>query len=184
MADRFPEVLEIEVDRDVLRAYLRAKWLLPWVGVTLFFGVIIGFMVVGPLDNRSFSGASEVFLVLAEGIGVGLLASAVISTAAYFLFVHRFAARAAAGLHVSVEGAFLRIRQDEWHMKVDRKLHFRSIVDYATVDDRLTRRFGTMILQMTTTGGGMQSTIRIAGLKDCPRVRDMLAEIDSMRENE
>jgi len=39
-----------------------------------------------------------------------------------------------------------------------------------------------MNLQMTTTGGGPQMLIQIPGLDDCEKTRDMLAEIDSLRE--
>ena len=80
-----------------------------------------------------------------------------------------------------VEGAFLHIVQENY-ARVDRKLHFRSIVDYAAVDDILMRRFGLMALRMNTTGGGLDSTINLIGIKDCLKVRDMLAEIDSIRE--
>jgi putative N-acetylmannosamine-6-phosphate epimerase len=87
----------------------------------------------------------------------------------------------AASLQVRVEGSFLRIIQKVPALQ-DRKLHFRAIVDYATVEGSLMRRFGIMTLQMTTTAGGAASTIRIDGLRDCTKVRDMLAEIDSIRE--
>ena len=66
----------------------------------------------------------------------------------------------------------------------DRKLHFRSIVDYATTQDSLMRRFGIHALQMATTAGGQNTNLIIPGVKDCLRVRDLLADIDRQRENQ
>ena len=66
---------------------------------------------------------------------------------------------------------------------IDRKLHFRAIVDYATTQDALMRRFDLHALQMTTTAGGPKSTLTIPGVKDCLKVRDILSDVDRLREN-
>ncbi len=181
MADQFPQNIEIEVDRDAYRAYLRTKWLGSWVGILAFLGCALGLPVTSACLGRPapFSIATLGFFAL--GIASGLVASSALATGLYFLLSHRIAGRMAASLRVTVEGPFLRIVQEDY-VRTDRKLHFRSIVDYSTVEGYLMRYFGIMELRMTTTGGGALSGPNIIGLKDCPKVRDMLAEIDSIRE--
>jgi len=54
----------------------------------------------------------------------------------------------------------------------------------AVVQGPLMRRYGVEALRMSTVAaGGQNSFLTIHGVKDCLRVRDMLAEIDSQREN-
>jgi len=181
--DIYPENIEIHINRDALRRYLRVKWLLIWMGGLSLFAFLFGMAVLTDvLDNSVGIGIQETIFRIVKGIVEIFLVVEGIATCLYFMFSHHLAARMSKGLRVSVEGAFLRIIQTGY-IRVDRKLHFRSIVDYATVQGRLMRRFGIIALQMATTGGGNQSTIQIAGIQDCEKVRDMLAEIDSMREN-
>jgi membrane protein YdbS with pleckstrin-like domain len=183
MTDRYPENIEFDVNRDALRAYLRTRWYLLWLGIPAFFGGFFGLMSVTD-SSDDLHGVLGLLLCLARGIGTGLLVSSAISTVLYLLFCHRIAARLAASLRVTVEGAFLRI-VEEGYSRVDRKIHFRSIVDYTIVEGSLMRRFGVMSLRMTTTGSNQANpAIDISGLKDCEKVRDMLAEIDSSREKD
>lgn len=184
MTDQYPETIEFEVDRAALRAYLRTKWLSAWVGMLGFFGGAFGLVHgINCLERYGYHGRLDAVLHFARGVGTGLLISTAIALAAYLIVSHRPAARIAAGLRVAVEGAFLRIMEDGYDRR-DRKLHFRSIVDYATVEGWLMRRFGLMMLQMNTTSGSVRGVIQITGLKDCSKVRDMLAEIDRIREKE
>ena len=46
------------------------------------------------------------------------------------------------------------------------------------------RYFGIYALQMATTAGGQNTSLIIPGVKDCLRVRDLLADIDSQREHQ
>jgi hypothetical protein len=46
------------------------------------------------------------------------------------------------------------------------------------------RYFGIHALRMTTTGGGQNANVIVPGVKDCLRVRDLLADIDRLRENQ
>ena len=181
MTDNYPENFEIEVERDMARKYLRIRWFFSWVLGLLPVSCFIGIMVTAGM-RVYYQGYDVNGLLVFDVIRISLSISASGILLLYFTRSHWLAARMAASLQVQVEGSFLRIIQEKYE-RVDRKLHFRSIVDYAAVDDILMRHFGLMALQMTTTGGGLESTITLIGIKDCLRVRDMLAEIDSMREN-
>jgi hypothetical protein len=48
----------------------------------------------------------------------------------------------------------------------------------------LMQYFGIEALQMTTIAGGQNAALTIAGVKDCTKIRDMLSEIDRLRENQ
>ncbi len=182
MSDQYPETLNIEIDRTRLRNYLRAKWLISWVLPLSFFGGLFGFSNGKALDHGLASRTDAVLLVL-RCVGTGIGISLLIALFCYLVFSHRIASRLAASLEVSVEGAFLHVRQHALILS-DRKLHFRSIVDYAATQDFLMRRFGIQSLQMTTTAGGQNTNLVIPGVKDCLRVRDVLADIDRLRENQ
>ena len=183
MTDSYPYTIEFDIDRDALRRYLRVKWFISWVAGFAFFGGTIGFSTVTRrLDNHDFHGVQELLTLLATGIGRGLVGSLILATVFYFLLSHGLASVTAASLRVTVEGAFLRIIQ-HGHVRLDRKVHFRSIVDYTTLEGGLMRRFGIMALHMTTIGGGNQTGLQILGIRGCPDARDKLAEIDALREN-
>ena len=64
---------------------------------------------------------------------------------AYLIFICFVLRNMAQSLIVSVEGAFLHIVQGNF-VRVDRKLHFHTIVDQVTVDDILIWHFGLMAL--------------------------------------
>jgi len=179
MTDDYPETIEFEIERDRVRRYLRMRWYLSWVGGLSVFGASFGLVFASrSLDSgvaEDFGGAVVVFL---KGAGFGLLGSFVLSTLLYFLLSHWVAARFSSSLNLTVEGAFLRIVHSGYR-HVDQKVHFRAIVDYIVVEEFLMSRFGIMVLGMTTIG----STIGVLGIKDCLKVRDMLAEIGAMRDN-
>ena len=197
MNDPYPASFVIEFDRERLTTYFRVKYLLSWgIGLPIL-GSAVGFLTAANALDHS-SGPSVVWLLagrIGAGLGVGFLLALVV----YALFCHRRAARRAAYLEISVEGPFLRVRQRTYvrlseqpnnssyngsYATSDRKLHFRSIIDYAVVQDSLLRRCGISALQMTTPAGGFGSMLCIPGVKDCLKVRDMLSEIDALRENQ
>jgi hypothetical protein len=183
MSDSYPDTIEFEIDRDALRRYLRFKWFLSWLAGLAFIGGMMGLMTVADrLDTHDYGGMLEFLMLLARGVGSGVIGSAILSTILYFLLSHRLAAVTSGSLRVVVEGAFLRIIR-HGHVRMDRKLHFRSIVDYTTLESALMRYFGVMALQMTTTGGSNQGGLQIIGLQKCADVRDKLAEIDALRES-
>ena len=193
MNDPFPASFVIEFDRERLTTYFRVKCLLGWgIGLSLL-GSMVGFLTAANALDHS-SGPSVVWL-LAGRIGAGLGVGFLLALLVYALFCHRRAARRAAYLEISVEGPFLRVRQRLYvrlsdqpnngsYATSDRKLHFRSIIDYAVVQDFLMRRCGISALQMTTPAGGFGLMLCIPGVKDCLKVRDMLSEIDALRENQ
>jgi hypothetical protein len=182
MTDSYPEHFAIEIEREQLRRYLRARYLLSWILCLGFFGGLFGFAsATAELDRGIESWQAAVGLaVMHITIGVGI--STLIALCLYLLLSHYYAARFASSIELAVEGAFLRIRQHTY-ISSDRKLHFRSIVDYTATQDFLMRYFGIHALQMTTIAGGPTSKIYVPGVKDCLRVRDLLAHIDQKREH-
>ena len=182
MSDPYPETLNIEIDRNRLRNYLRTKWLLSWVFGLGIFGGLIGFACIAGAIERGFDSWLAGLTFAAKVVVLSLGGTTFLALLFYFMLSHRLAARFAASLQVSVEGAFLRIRQHT-NVMSDRKLHFRSIVDYATTQDSLMRRFGIHALRMATTAGGQNTHLYVPGVKDCLKVRDLLADIDGQREN-
>jgi hypothetical protein len=183
MSDSYPRDLEIEIDRDRLRNYLRGKALLSWLLLLGSFGAVIGMAASGRVLEEGMRPWGDVVRILATGLGSGLAAALVLAGGLYVSFSHGVMGRFADALQLTVEGPFLRIRQ-RLVAASDRKLHFRAIVDYAVVQDPLMRLFGIQALQMTTTGGGTSATIIVPGVKDCLRAREMLSEIDCWRENQ
>ena len=183
MSDQYPSTLNIEIDRDRLRNYLRVKWLLAWVFPLSFFGGLFGFGSINKALDHGIVSRTDAVLLFLRGAGTGIGIALLVALFLYLLLSHRLASRLAGSLEVSVEGAFLRVRQHASVMS-DRKLHFRSIVDYATTQDFLMRYFGIYALQMATTAGGQNSNLIIPGVKDCLSVRDLLADIDRQRENQ
>ncbi len=184
MKDKYPEVIEFDVERDLLRKFLRKQWFYMWIGLAALPGFFIGLLVALPKQHEHFEykGILDTMQLVSRGVGTGILISISIAFALYFLTSYRYADRVAKTLRVIVEGPFLRIVQFQQYSTIDRKIHFRAIVDYATVGDDKKKKSDLSILRMTTIGGGLHSTIQIAGLSNCEKVRDMLVEIDSIRE--
>jgi len=177
-----PNKITIEIDRPRLRRYLCANALFPCLILFFIFGVPLSIApVADTLDHGVFATKMDATLLLFGTLAKGVAISQLLALAYYFLFRHRATLRAADNLEITIEGPFLHIREYK-SARMDRKLHFRSIVDYATMDGPLMRFFGISALQMTTTGGGLNSTITLPGVKNCLAVRDLLSEIDSQRE--
>jgi len=182
MTDPHPHDLEIEIDRNRLRAYLRAQSLVIWALLFSFLGIICGLSSVAKDLEQGVHTWSSMLTTAATAIGIGWGLGLLVASACYFVFNHRMTGRFADELRISVEGPFLRIRQ-RLAVATDRKLHFRAIVDYAVVQDPFMRLFDIHSLQMTTTGSGPTSIINVPGVKDCLKARDTLSEIDGLREN-
>jgi hypothetical protein len=154
--------------------------LLAWVLPLSFFGGMFGFASI-PRSLARVASPSELVMGVVACIAAGVLIALIVAVLGYFVFSHRSADRRATTLELTVEGPFLRLRQ---HTAVlsDRKLHFRSIVDYAVNQDWLMRCFGVFSLQMATCAGGTNATLIVPGVKDSLKARDLLADIDRMRE--
>ncbi len=183
MNDPYPTTLTIEIDRPRLRRYLRVKWLLAWASPLCAIGGIAWAPLSLAFAQKAAQPQSlplyDAILTLAAGGATGAAGAFLLAFTLYLIRSHRLAARFAETLQLTVEGDFLRYRENA-DVLLDRKLHFRSIVDYAIAQDSLMRRMGIHALQMTIAAG---PGLAIAGVKDCERIRDMLAEIDRLREN-
>jgi hypothetical protein len=183
MDDAYPESIPLEIDRPLLQRYLRAKWLLFWLIGLGSLGAMAGFARAGNhLEESGRLSITEIAAVIARGVGMGLLYAFIAAVVFYLVLSHRQAARYARSLDVTVEGPFLRIRY-ELLARVDRKLHFRNIMDYSVIESAFMRHMGIAVLQMSVPGPQAQSLLQIAGIKNCLTARDMLADIDRLREN-
>lgn len=179
----YPQNLEIEIDRVNLLKYVRFQRFFLWLGFFGFFSFLFGLPVtLNQFEGKEAGGTGAIVSAFAKGFGITIVSGMVMAVMGYLIFSHRQARRYVESLQISVEGAFLRIREYGVGM-TDRKIHFRSLVDYSCTQTRSMERFGIASLQMATTAGGQRTGIAIAGIKDCLKVRDMLAEIDSLREN-
>lgn len=178
MQDKYPTDFSLEIERPALTRYYRASRRKELATALLWPFLVGGFVLVLGLGKTLPLGAA-LFL----GAGSCLLLWQAVVALSHLLFIHRQALEEANALHVSVEGPFLRIREGG-KSSSDRRLHFRSIVDYATLSDQTLRRHGIACLRLTTMGGCFDSEIEIAGIRDCLDVRDMLSEIDASREGD
>ena len=146
-------------------------------------GIFAGFCASGPVIQRESASRSEIVSSVILTCGIGLCVGLLVALLLYLMLSHWRAKRLASSLEPSVEGAFLRIRENTLGLR-DQKLHFRSIIDYTMTQDALMRYFGIETLVMTVSGGGPGSGIVIHGVKDCLKVRDTLSENDRQRENQ
>ena len=181
--DPYPSHFQIEIDRERLKNYLRASRMLVWTLSPCLIVGFLGFAAASGHVQRADFPLLKIIWMLISGIGTGMGIGAVTGMLGYFVFSRRAISRYVESLEISVEGAFLRVREGA-SIKTDRKLHFRSIVDYTTCQDSLMRRLGIHTLHLATIGGGPRSTVVVPGIKDCEKVRDLLSEVDRIRENQ
>jgi hypothetical protein len=178
MNDTHPKFFEIPLNRPALRGFLRAQ------GFLLFsvFPGCMGFLIgASRAEDQSRIEKVESLPAILYGSLVGFSYLFLAGTALYFLFRHFWASRLAATLDVSVDGPYLCIKSNAFFLS-DRKIHFRSIVDYTVVQGGLMRVFGLLALRLSTTIGGPNSSITIYGVRDAVRIRDILIEVDRLRE--
>lgn len=185
MNDPHPEIIDIEIDHENLCKYLRQTWLKVWV-LTLStlgagFGLIAG---IERIENGEFDGIPAILVELAIGVLTGTIIAAIIALFLYLLLSHFKAKKISEAQQLRVEGAYLRIIQSRLGSIIDQKIHFRAVTDFSTIENPRMKKFGIKTLQMNTSGGGPAGLIRIDGIIDCDKVRDMLADIDRLRENE
>ena len=181
-SDPHPRQITFEFDREKLRRYLRLRALALWSLGLGGLGSFIGFCTAMDMLQRANTAFPEKLPAAlthfvrfgAGGLALGLLC--------YLICSHRQAVSHARSISLEVDDAFLRIREGGL-FKSDRKIHFRSVVDYSLVEGPILRRFGLKTLRMTVPVGAPAGLVQITGLRDCEAVRDQLAEIDAMREN-
>ena len=184
MKDRFPETLALEIDRQLLRKYLRLKSILMCQCVMGLLGFPAGMALMEDALKKDGTTLLERLGLIALGIGLGQLGALLLTSLLYLILMHRQTGQYADGLEVRVEGAFLRVCAPVvFAGRRDRKLHFRSIIDYTVVEGPLMRRLGIMGLQINTAGQNLhQNVILIPAIKNALATRDLLAEIDAARE--
>jgi membrane protein YdbS with pleckstrin-like domain len=148
--------------------------------------LILGFMFgVTHFGNTTeylaFNSENEAYLFLIRRLTIYVSIMVGVIFYIYIFHIRKHSKRYADALAVSVEGSFLRIRENVGRL-VDRKIHFRSIVDYSNIQSPMMNRYGIQSLKMNTTSGGQNSTIKIEGIENCLKVRDILSDIDQQRE--
>jgi membrane protein YdbS with pleckstrin-like domain len=182
MTDPYPQSFPIEIEHEKLCRYLRAEAFLGWGTVLVFLASLIGLMSRIGKENQAHINSvggfwRELFFGLGVGAGSGLLLALLL-----YVPLHFSMKKAANALHVFVEGQYLRVVQG-WLFRRDRKLHFRAIVDYSCFQGPLMRRCGITGITMYTTAGGQGSVVKIQAVKDAAKIRDMLSDIDRLREH-
>jgi membrane protein YdbS with pleckstrin-like domain len=179
MTDSYPESFPIEIEREKLCRYWRIEALL----MLLFFGAFFGTQF-GIVSATSRHAAMELdsWTTVPLRMGIGLLIGSAIAVVIYGIVGHYSSRLRVNRLEISVEKQYFRISEGVF-IRSDRKLHFRSIVDYSCFSGPLMRFCGIEGLMLTTTAGGRYSTIRLKGVENALEVRDMLSLIDAHREN-
>jgi membrane protein YdbS with pleckstrin-like domain len=167
---------------DRLRRYLRVRGFVLWVGTLGMLGALLGFPAAGKkLDSPRYDVRTKL-IAASRAAGIGFGAGALLGAFCYVALTHFRSSAEARTASLRVDGPFVRLKTGGF-MHTDRKIHFRSIIDYAVVDGPLRRRFGLQTLQMTVPTGVPNGLIQLTGLHDCERVRDELAALDAAREH-
>ncbi|QEG37831.1 PH domain-containing protein [Bythopirellula goksoeyrii] len=182
MNDQYPETFPIEIERDKLCRFYRVQSFIACSIVPFAFGFLFGGASTSKDRQRDFENAEQVWSEFLRGAITGIGWGLLIGATLYFVFGHFAARRWATALEVAVEGDFLRVKEGG-STRRDRKLHFRAIVDYATFQNPLMRLCEIDGILITTTSGGVYSTINVYAVKNALEVRDMLSEIDRLRED-
>lgn len=186
MPDPYPEEFTIEINRPGLARYLRRAERIRIDVVLGTLGAFGGLFYAAAWVERIEASAATIAPLLipalvVAGAALGALLGTFLTPLVYAVLSRKEVRRQVESLHVAVEGPYLRIRSQSSRTS-DRKLHFRSIVDYSTIQDRLARRCGVELLQLTTMAGGQHTLVLIPAVEDCLEVRDTLAEVDRLRE--
>jgi len=177
--ENHPDKIEFEIDREGLRRSLKAGYLTAWAALFAVFMLPGGMIALARGQDAGFPSGLKFLACWAAG-------TAVISCVGYFTSFRETLRRRVEAVSLKVDGPYLLIRTYElpsasWH---DRKLHFKSIVDYGIVENSNMRRHGIQSLKLTTLAGGSSSDVIVPAVRNCQQVRDLLSEIDHAREND
>lgn len=176
-----PEIV-YTFDHDRLRRYLRVRGLILWIGTLGALGALLGFPAAGKkLDSSRYDVRTKI-IAASRAAGIGFATGALLGAFCYVTLTHFRSASEARAASLRVDGPFVLLKTGGF-MRINRKVHFRSIIDYAVIDGPLRRRFGLQTLQMTVPTGVPNGLIQLTGLRDCERVRDELAALDAAREH-
>ena len=113
MSDQYPNDLTVEIDRERLRKYFRVSAFLIIMAACLAIGFANSLGRIGDgVKEADLKTINDLIFFCIRGFAVGIGVSVLVALLIYFVFFHRSAARRAASLIVTVEGPFLRVRQD------------------------------------------------------------------------
>ncbi|QIF01662.1 hypothetical protein [Roseimicrobium sp. ORNL1] len=184
--------MPIEIDHARLRKYLCSEALGTFAVVAgIMLGIQVMIIFFNLVAERAWGtlplatlGAGWIFLIIAV-LGYGC------AIAIYFIRQRGLLLRQADCEGLSVGDSVLHIRRftggiSDGSMNLggdlqDTKLHFRTIASYAVFQDTAMRRHGIHALLLLTTSHGMRNRFLVRGIKDCEKVRDMLAAIGEQR---
>lgn len=181
MTDPCPQTFPIEIEHHKLCRYLRTVAILGWGTALVFFASYFGLVARIGKESQANINSVDIWREVFLGLGVGAAAGLFLALLLYLVF-HFSMKRVADSLQVSVEGQYLRVVEG-WLFRRDRKLHFRAIVDYACFQGPLMRRCGITGITMNTMAGGQGAVVKIRAVKDAVKIRDILSDIDRLREN-
>lgn len=182
MSNTYPEIINFEINRTQLEQYMNRVGLYLISFVFIILGGYISFShTINSTIKLKFKSKEEMYYFMIGRMCICVALTVLVIYLFYILGVCRHSRRYVSTLKVSVEGSFLRIQEYSGNL-VDRKIHFRSIVDYSTIQSPMMTRYGIQTLKMNTTTGGQNSSITIHGIEDCLKVRDILSSIDQQRE--
>jgi hypothetical protein len=182
-ADKFPEQVEFEIDREKLFRYRRRQSIYFCLGFPSLISLILAIAIFGGRVEKQQQWTIEqlVWMGLAY-LAVSLAAAVLAGVLIYVVFVRRELTLAVRNLRLVVEGPFLRIVSGGSFVS-DRRIHFRAISDYSTHESPLMQDYGMKLLSFHVCGDCDARSTTVAGLKDADNVRDMLCEIDAAREH-
>ena len=157
-----PDKIEFEIDREGLRRSLRANSLTAWKAL-FGFSMFMGGMVELSYGQNAGMPAGLKFFACWVACTVAII------SVGYFTLTRRTLIRAVDATHLKVDGSYLLVQTYDvasrsWH---DRKLHFKSIVDYGIFENSNMRRYGVKALKLTTMAGGLSSDVIIPAVRNC-----------------
>ena len=187
MAEHFPHTIPIEIDRAGYYRYLRIASVIRWTFVCTLIGASVGAVVFmnGEPAGEVMSHA-DIRSLLLGGFGGGAVGGLLVGGLGYVVCGRTLAKRTAIALEVTIEGPFLRIAEGVW-TRCDRRLHFKTIDDYTCCQGPLMRWCGISLISLRRdliANGRALPGICIPAAKDPIRTRDLLSEIDRIREGE
>lgn len=181
MKDQYPQKFPLEIDHDRLRRYYQKQALhgLGW-GLGLCGGLLGLVTGLAQIDEAVAIGALTLTVIIVKYTLIGLACGVGLGLLLYVLYFRWRAKRLASEVRAEVDGPFMVVNAVLPTREMESlKTHFRAIVDFGVLDNKLMRRVGIKSIRLSTTSGRL---IEIPAVKDAERVRDLLAEIDAIRE--
>lgn len=183
MADPYPQNFTIEIDRENWCRSMRRTAYMAWMLAAPAVCAVLGFVIRMQKEPTDPDWTLERYMSVGSiGVVVGLAIGLALGLVGYWAINHFRARRRVEALSASVEGQYLRVR-DGTHFRFDQKIHFHAIVDFTCYQTASMQKHGLTGILMTTVSGNDFSTINLPAVKDAEKVRNMLAEIDRLRED-